>query len=632
MIEWDAARIAASAGARLVRAGSDVADVRVGAGDEVSGAPARDCAEIAGVPVRERNELAGAAVSEGEREGGLGPRRVTIDSRRVQPGDLFVGLPGERVDGGAYAEQALRAGAWGVLVAPAYAATASAATDATAGAVLAHPDPLAGLQTLARAWRRALGTKVVGITGSTGKTSTKDILAALLASDRSEIGQHTAASPENLNTEIGLPLAVLAAPHGTEALVLEMAMRGPGQIAELVAIAEPDVGVIVNVGPVHLELLGSLEAIAAAKAELIAGLAPGATVVIPAGEPLLAPHLRADLRTVTFGQGGDVELLRGAPEGQGGDVELLRGAPEGQGGDVELLRGAPEGQGGDVELLRGAPEGQGGDVELLRGAPEGQGGDVQLLRGAPEGESGDAEPASGHAKVEDAEAESAPRRADGEVVIVDHASAGDAERIIVVKPSFSQSHNLRNLLAAVAAARVLGVTPGGRLDVAFSALRGEHIALADGIVLINDCYNANPMSMRAALDDLAATAPARRVAVLGDMLELGGEQGPGLHREVGAYARARGVQLLVAVGPQATEIGQGFGGEVRRAPDAAAAAALLPELLRRQDTVLVKGSRGVGLELVAETLTAAAGSTAAASSMAPGASLAAERDRLRETH
>ena len=128
------------------------------------------------------------------------------------------------------------------------------------------------------------------------------------------------------------------------------------------------------------------------------------------------------------------------------------------------------------------------------------------------------------------------RRPDGEVTIVDHARA---EERIVVRPSFAQSHNLRNLVAAVAAARALGVTPAGRVEVEFSALRGERIALGDGIVLINDCYNANPMSMRAALEDLAATARGRRVAVLGDMLELGPAERR-LHREVGEYAGARG--------------------------------------------------------------------------------------------
>ena len=155
------------------------------------------------------------------------------------------------------------------------------------------------MQRLATAWRRELDAKVIGVTGSTGKTSTKDLLLALLTPHR-----RTVASRANFNTEIGLPLEILAAPAGTEVLVLEMAMRGAGQIAELAEIAEPDVGVIVSIGPVHLEFLGTIEAIAAAKAELLAGLRPGGTAIVPADEPLLAPHLRADLETVTFGDGG----------------------------------------------------------------------------------------------------------------------------------------------------------------------------------------------------------------------------------------------------------------------------------------------------------------------------------------
>ena len=434
-----------------------------------------------------------------------GPLRATIDSRNVTAGDLFVGLPGARVDGGRYAEQALAAGAWGVLVAPEHAH--AVARVGIQGAVLAHPDPLAGLQALARTWRRELGArgaKVVAITGSTGKTSTKDILAALLvgsaetgsSEDVEAGGLRTVASPENFNTEIGLPLAVLAAPAGTEALVLEMAMRGTGQIAELTAIAEPDVGVIVNVGPVHLELLGSLEAIAAAKAELIEGLAGGTSVVIPAAEPLLASHLRADVRTLTFGDGGEVALLE--------------------------------------------------------------------------------------------------RRSDGRVLI------GHGADEIELWPSFAQAHNLRNLLAAVAAARTLGITPAGPVRPRFSSLRGERLELPGGVVLIDDCYNANPMSMRAAIDDLAATASARRVAVLGDMLELGPEERR-FHRELGEYATGQ-IDVLVTVGPLARELGETFAGEAHSVPDAAAAAGLLQGLLRDGDTVLVKGSRGVGLERVAEIL------------------------------
>src|SRR4051812_28478188 len=231
-----------------------------------------------------------------------GPTRVTIDSRDIQAGDLFVGLVGEHVDGGRFAPQALAAGAWGVLVAPEHA---DAARCAVPGALLAADDPLLALQRLATAWRRELGAQVIGITGSTGKTSTKDLLAAMVDQQRRVI-----ATPLNLNTEIGLPLTILGAPAGTEVLVLEMAMRGAGQIAELAQIAEPDVGVIVNVGPVHLELLGTIEAIAATKAELLAGLAPGGTAVVPVGEPLLEPYrTREDVSWVTFGPGGDVDTL-----------------------------------------------------------------------------------------------------------------------------------------------------------------------------------------------------------------------------------------------------------------------------------------------------------------------------------
>ena len=200
--DWDVARLAANAGARLATAGT---------------APG-------------------------------GPARVVIDSREAGPGDLFVGLPGERTDGGRFAGQTLEAGAWGVLVSEEHAG----AVDGD-GAVLAAADPLAALQRLATAWRRELGCAVIGVTGSTGKTSTKDVLAGMLAPHRRVV-----ATSENLNTEIGLPLVVLSAPAGTEVLVLEMAMRGAGQIAELAQVAEPDVGVITNVGPVHLELLGSV--------------------------------------------------------------------------------------------------------------------------------------------------------------------------------------------------------------------------------------------------------------------------------------------------------------------------------------------------------------------------------------
>jgi UDP-N-acetylmuramoyl-tripeptide--D-alanyl-D-alanine ligase len=487
-----------------------------------------------------------------------GPVGVSIDSRRTAPGELFIGLPGERVDGGEHAAQALRAGAWGVLVRPehARAIAASSGADRAGCVVLAHSDPLEGLQALALTWRAELaaaGTKMVAITGSTGKTSTKDILAALLA-------QHVrvVASRENLNTEIGMPLALLGAPGDTEVLVVEMAMRGAAQIAELTAIARPDVGVIVNVGPVHLELLGSLEAIAAAKAELISGLAPGATVVVPAGEPLLTPYLRADLRTLTFGPGGDVALQDSRA---GAEASGDRSARE----PLERLT-----TDGEVVIRVREPTPGGDDAGHEDAGRDGAGHDASLT----------------------------------------------------LRPSFGQAHNLRNLLAAVAAARALGISPQGVLDVRFSALRGERLALSGGVILINDCYNANPMSMRAAIDDLAATAPARRVAVLGDMLELG----PGaarFHREIGAYAAEQGVDLLVTVGPLAAGMRAGFSGETHCVEDARAAAELLGSELRDGDTVLVKGSRGVGLEHVGEALGAAPRRTHEPVGGAPAGGLAA---------
>ena len=417
--------------------------------------------------------------------GAGGPRRAVADSRSAGRGDLFVGLPGARVDGGAFATGVLEAGAWGVLVRPERAASA----PPSEAAVIVADDPLRALGSLARAWRRELGAATIGVTGSTGKTSTKDILAALLRSRR-----RTHASRENLNTEIGLPLSILEAEQGTEALVLEMAMRGEGQIAELTAIAKPDVGVIVNVGPVHLELLGTVERVAAAKAELIRDLRPGAACVIPAGEALLEPHLRDDLDTITFGPGGDVELVSLDDEG----------------------RAEIDARGERVSL------------EL----------------------------------------------------------------------SYRQPHNVLNTLAAVGAAQAIGDAPAGRVEVGFSPLRGQEVELAGGVTVVNDCYNANPMSMRAALDHLATAPARRRIAVLGTMAELGPDA-ERYHAEVAQRAGESGIDVLVAVGAEARAYLGAFGGPERHGVDSPEeAGALLERLARPGDRVLVKGSRSAGLERV----------------------------------
>jgi UDP-N-acetylmuramoyl-tripeptide--D-alanyl-D-alanine ligase len=434
--------------------------------------------------------------------GGAGtPARAVIASNEARAGDLFFGLRGERVDGGEFAAAALEAGAWGAVIGPT-AARSTLGSDsgskvdhgAGGGWVFAVEDPLAALQALARAWRRELGARVVGVTGSVGKTSVKDIARALLPG-------RVHANRENLNTEIGLPLTVLEAPPQTDVLVLEMAMRGAGQIAELAAIAEPNVAVITNVGPVHVELLGSVAAIAAAKAEVLAALPSDGVAVVPVEAGELEPHLGAAPRLLRFGPGGDVEAVE--------------------------------------------------------------------------------------ARVEDG--------------VTEALVATPAGRVRFHFP-FAERHNLANALAAIAAGFALGASLEEMADraasIGFSRFRGERLELGEGIVLVNDCYNANPVSMRAALDHLASLDGERRVAVLGEMAELG-SGAPAHHREVGAHARTEGVDLLVGVGEPARDYDPD-----ELVADPEEAAELLAARLEPGDAVLVKGSRSAGLEAVAEALIA----------------------------
>jgi UDP-N-acetylmuramoyl-tripeptide--D-alanyl-D-alanine ligase len=441
-------------------------------------------------------EIAAAIGAEIAAEGDAGrPRRATIESGASGPGDLFFGLHGERANGGEFAPAAIEAGAWGVLVDPETSRLLPLSAgnyDRGRAWVFAAADPLAALQALARANRRALGARVVGVTGSVGKTSVKDIARALLPG-------RVHANRENLNTEIGLPLTVLEAPDDADTLVLEMAMRGAGQIAELTTIAEPEVAVITNVGPVHVELLGSVAAIAAAKAEVLAALPEDGVAIAPVAAAELEPHLAQVPNLLRFGTGGDVF----AAESRVAD----------------------------------------GVTEALVETPSG--------------------------------------------------------RRLFHFP-FTEAHNLENALAAVAVGVALGAPLAEMADraasIGFSRFRGERLEIGDGIVLVNDCYNANPVSMRAALSHLASLGEGRRIAVLGEMAELG----PGAadyHREVGSNARAEGVDLLVGVGEPAQDYG----------PDelvgtAEEAAELLAAQLEPGDTVLVKGSRSAGLEAVAESL------------------------------
>jgi len=382
---------------------------------------------------------------------------VQVDSRRIRPGDLFVAV-GRGID---YLDEARANGAAATLVPE-------------------HPfEAFAALGSLVRDRSTA---KIVGITGSTGKTSTKDILAALCAP-----AARTVAAEASYNNEIGVPLTLCRLEPDTEVCILELAMRGFGQIADLCRIARPHIGIIVNVGPVHLELVGSLEGVLRAKSELVAALPAGGTAIVPAEFPV-----------------------------ERDDIDVVR--------------------------------------------------------------------------LQEPEAE----REDGRT-IVDGVSF-----------SFTAQHQAANAAAALAVLDALGLPRPERAEVEFSRWRGEELPLPGGGLLINDAYNANPVSMRAALAHLAAVAGARRrVAILGDMAELG-TGGPGYHEELGREVARHGVEALLAVGELARGYLDGAAGvPLRRwAPDAEAAAAEATDLVEPGDCVLVKASRAVGLERVADALAA----------------------------
>jgi len=246
-------------------------------------------------------EVAAAVGGRIEGAGGDTPvRGVSLDSRTLQAGELFVGVRGDHFDGDRFAAAALAAGAVAVVVRAATAAT----LPADAARVVA-PEGLPALQALATEVRRRCSARVAAITGSTGKTSTKDILTAMLMPVA-----RTIATRSNFNNEIGVPLTLLRAEPDTEVIVTELAMRGAGQIRQLTRMAAPDVGVITNIAPVHLELVGGIEDVAAAKAELIEGLDERA-VVVPGDEPLLEPYLAHHRgRVITFGDlGSNVHLV-----------------------------------------------------------------------------------------------------------------------------------------------------------------------------------------------------------------------------------------------------------------------------------------------------------------------------------
>jgi UDP-N-acetylmuramoyl-tripeptide--D-alanyl-D-alanine ligase len=427
-----------------------------------------------------------AAAAGGTAVGSGGFERVVVDSREAGPGSLFVALRGEQRDGHEFCRAALEAGAAAVMV--------ERGRMPPGGAGVEVADTLEALRALA-VWRRAdLEATVVAVTGSTGKTTTKDLIAGIL-------GRGAHAAPRSFNNEIGVPLTVLGAPDGATHLVVEVGSRGRGHIALLAPAVRPDVAVITTIGAAHLETFGDVDGVREAKWELVEALCAGGIAVLPAGEPSLLGRRRGKVLSFGAEPGADVR----------------------------------------VEGVRIDGAGRAGFV---------------LEHG-------------------------------GDRVPVEMSAAG--------------RHQPHNAAAAVAAAMGAGVPfaeAAGRVGSALPS-RWRMEVHPGPITVVNDAYNANPASMASALETVAAMG-GRPVAVLGMMRELGAAA-PEAHHEVGAAARRLGYAAVVIVGED-PGIAAGAGPIGRPVADRAQAGAVLRGLLRDGDVVLVKASRAVGLETLADEL------------------------------
>jgi UDP-N-acetylmuramoyl-tripeptide--D-alanyl-D-alanine ligase len=437
------------------------------------------------------------------------------DSRCVEPGSLFVALPGERVDGHEFALQAVDAGARAIVVTQPAEELAELLAAATRRSVpvIRVKDALAALQELAKYHRSRLHCSVVGVTGSTGKTSTKDLVTAALAGSKRVV-----ATQGNRNNELGVPLTVLSADASTEVLVVEMGMRGMGQIEELCRIARPTLGLVTNVGSSHVELLGSEENIASAKGELVRNLTDDGAAFL----------------------NGDDEYSRRIAESAHVPVTFYG--------------------------LSDRCDVRAENVEL--------------------------------------DPESRPS--------FDLVSGEDAIRVALPMPG---RHNVYNALAAAAVALHLGVPASELADglaaAEITGMRMEVVNCASGITVINDAYNANPTSMRAAVETLAAMkTDGRRVAVLGDMAELGSLTELA-HFRLGELVAKLGIGELVTVGSRARRIAEGalaegmMGASVQSFADAEDAGQAVAARLELGDVVLVKASRVMGLESVVDRIVGA---------------------------
>ena len=440
--------------------------------------------------------LADLADAAGARaEGGAELTGAAVDSRQVRPGDLFVAIRGARVDGHAFAADAAARGARALL-------SDHRPPNLPAGfpAVLVER-PVEALQKFAAGMKTRMAFRLAAITGSAGKTTTKDFSAGILA--RRFAVEKT---PGNQNSQIGFSLSVINLPRNPDWMVGEMGLSEPGDLSKLSRAFQPDVAAILLVAPAHLEFFPSVDAIAEAKAEILEGLKPGGTLVANADDPRVAAiAARYRGRVVRFGRSAEAEVT-------GRDV---------------------------------TPGASGTRLTLV----------------TPEGE------AAAHVPLEG-------------------------------------GHQVANFLAAAAIAFAVGVpasvSAAAAADFRPSAHRGEWRRHASGARLFDDAYNANPASMRAALEALAATAASRRIAVLGDMLELGPEE-EDWHRAAGGEVPGR-ADLLVCVGTRSRWIGEAAvaaglpQSALSHATSPEEAAALLSDVLAEGDVALFKASRGIGLE------------------------------------
>lgn len=439
---------------------------------------------------------------------------VAIDSRSVEPGCAFVALPGDRVDGHDYLIDALEAGARLLVVTREIAELSDVIVIAgrRGASICRVPDSLVAVQQLAQWHRGRLRCLVVGVTGSTGKTTTKDLLTSVLSTNSC-----VAATQGNRNNELGVPLTILGAGSDVDVLVVEMGMRGKGQISQLCTIARPDFGLVTNVGQSHIEVLGSQEAIIEAKGELAVAIPEDGAVFLNGDDANSAPlGARSIANVITYGLGSTCDV-------------------------------------------------------------------------------------TAHDIIIDEQGRASFRL---------HSDQGSVDVTLRVPGR----HNVYNALAAAAVGLRLAVPlddiARGLQGAGSSAMRMESFVTADGVTVINDAYNANPTSMAAAVETLASMAvTGKRVAVFGDMAELG-SLAELAHFQIGESVGRADIQVLVTVGERARRIAEGARAEgmagdmVFACKTVDEALELLDDMVEREDVVLVKASRVMGLERIVEGIVA----------------------------